>query len=176
VAETVATTEAQAAPGTVAAPVAPTAVVAPAEVAAPQAATEADPCGAPEFDVFARACPSRPVLEHLTGRWGVLVLAGLHAGPVRFNALRRRIDGISEKMLSQTLQSLERDGLVEREVQAVMPPKVEYRLSSLGTDIATKLLDLVESLEARMPEILEAQSQYDDESGLGPFTVREIRR
>ncbi|GFN01041.1 hypothetical protein Sfulv_58510 [Streptomyces fulvorobeus] len=74
-----------------------------------------------EFDVFAKHCPSRQVLDHLTGRWGVLVLAGLRKGPVRFNALRRRIDGISEKMLAQTLQALERDGFVSREVLTAMP-------------------------------------------------------
>ncbi len=113
------------------------------------------------FDVFARGCPSRPVLEHLTGRWGALVLAGLQSGPARFNALRRRVDGVSEKMLSQTLQALERDGFVHREVHAVMPPSVEYRLTELGHTTAAKLLDLIGHLEAHMPTVLAAQQDHD---------------
>lgn len=113
------------------------------------------------FDVFARDCPSRPVLEHLTGRWGVLVLAGLYQGPARFNALRRRVDGVSEKMLSQTLQALERDGFVHRTVHAVMPPRVEYRLTDLGRTTARKLLDLIDHVEAHMPAVLAAQGRHD---------------
>ncbi|MCT2593162.1 helix-turn-helix transcriptional regulator [Streptomyces sp. N2-109] len=100
-------------------------------------------------------------MEHLTGRWGVLVPAGLHQGPARFNALRRRVDGVSEKMLSQTLQSLERDGFVQRTVHAVMPPRVEYQLTDLGTTTAAKLLDLIGHLEARMPTVIAAQTHYD---------------
>ncbi|WP_078591606.1 winged helix-turn-helix transcriptional regulator [Streptomyces megasporus] len=118
-----------------------------------------------EFDVFARACPSRPVLEHLTGRWGVLVLAGLHHGPARFNALRRRVDGVSEKMLAQTLQALERDGFVHREVHAVMPPRVEYSLTELGRTTAGKLIDLIEHLETHMPDVMAAQRRHDENHG-----------
>ncbi|NJQ14060.1 winged helix-turn-helix transcriptional regulator [Streptomyces bohaiensis] len=121
----------------------------------PQAVT------AKPFDVFARGCPSRPVLEHLTGRWGALVLAALREGPARFNALRRRVDGISEKMLAQTLQSLERDGFVHREVHAVLPPRVEYRLTELGRDTADRLLALIELLHAEMPAVIGAQQRYD---------------
>ncbi|MDA0566836.1 helix-turn-helix transcriptional regulator [Streptomonospora sp. S1-112] len=129
---------------------------------APQTATDSDTqAGDLAFDVFARACPSRPVLEHLTGRWGVLVLTGLHARPARFNALRRRIDGVSEKMLAQTLQALERDGFVHREVHAVMPPRVEYSLTELGRTTAEKLLDLIDHLESHMPAVLAAQERYD---------------
>jgi DNA-binding HxlR family transcriptional regulator len=112
------------------------------------------------FDVFARACPSRPVLEHLTGRWGTLVLAGLADGPLRFGDLRRRIDGVSEKMLAQTLQQLERDGFVHREVRRAIPPHVEYSLTDLGAETAPRLLELIGFLEARMPEVLDAQRRY----------------
>lgn len=119
---------------------------------------------APAFDVFARGCPSRPVLEHLTGRWGVLVLAGLSEGPARFNALRRRVDGVSEKMLAQTLQALERDGFVCREVHAVMPPRVQYSLTDLGATTATKLLDLIGHLEDHMPDVLAAQHRHDHQA------------
>src|ERR1700733_10090689 len=81
----------------------------------PQSPTPTDPGpGSLEFDVFARHCPSRETLEHVTGRWGILALSALDAGTMRFNALRRRVDGVSEKMLAQTLHGLERDGLVDR--------------------------------------------------------------
>lgn len=112
-------------------------------------------------NVFARACSSRPVLQHISGRWGALTLAGLRDEPLRFNALRRRVDGISEKMLSQTLQALERDGFVVREVQATIPPRVEYSLTPLGATVAARLLDLIELLEASMDEVTAAQQRYD---------------
>ncbi len=112
-------------------------------------------------DVFSRACPSRPVLQHISGRWGALTLAALRAEPLRFNALRRRIDGVSEKMLSQTLQALERDGFVVREVQATIPPRVEYSLTPLGTAVATRLHDLIDLLETSMDQVEAAQRTYD---------------
>ncbi|HEY5853784.1 MAG TPA: helix-turn-helix domain-containing protein, partial [Aldersonia sp.] len=87
-------------------------------------------------DVFARACTSRETLQNVTGRWGVLALAALTEGSYRFSALRRRVDGVSERMLAQTLQTLERDGLVHREVLEAIPPKVEYSLTGLGRDVA----------------------------------------
>ncbi|WP_281906162.1 winged helix-turn-helix transcriptional regulator [Phytohabitans aurantiacus] len=114
-------------------------------------------------DVFARACTSRAVLENVAGKWGVLALAALSEGAYRFNALRRRVDGISEKMLSQTLQALERDGLVRRDVQATIPPKVEYSLTPAGERIAGKLIELIELVEGEMPEVMAAQRRYDTE-------------
>lgn len=114
------------------------------------------------FDVFARNCTSRETLEHATGRWGVLSLVALLDGTTRFNALRRRVDGISEKMLSQTLHALERDGLVLREAKPTIPPHVEYSLTPLGKDLATKLLELIELLENRMPDVMAARAAYDN--------------
>lgn len=119
----------------------------------------------PEFDVFARACPSRPTLEHVTGRWGVLALGGLSERPLRFNELRRRVDGVSEKMLSQTLHALERDGLVHREAQPTNPPRVDYSLTPLGRETAQRLTALIELVEERMPEVLAAQRRYDEARG-----------
>jgi DNA-binding HxlR family transcriptional regulator len=113
------------------------------------------------FDVFARSCPSRETMEHATGRWGTLALVALLEGTFRFNALRRRVDGISEKMLSQTLQALERDGLVVRDAQPTIPPHVEYSLTPLGHDAATKLMELIHLLEGRMPEVMAARAAYD---------------
>ncbi|MER5887350.1 helix-turn-helix domain-containing protein [Streptomyces sp. NPDC001941] len=117
------------------------------------------------FDVFARACPSRTTLEHVTGRWGSLTLGALHEGSLRFNELRRRVDGVSEKMLSQTLHALERDGLVHREAQPVNPPRVDYELTPLGRDVAGRLLALIGLVEGRMPEVLAARERYDASRG-----------
>lgn len=113
------------------------------------------------FDVFAKNCTSRETMEHVTGRWGTLAMVALLDGTTRFNALRRRVDGISEKMLSQTLQALERDGLVLREARPTIPPHVEYSLTPVGREVADKLLELVELLESRMPSVMDARMEYD---------------
>jgi DNA-binding HxlR family transcriptional regulator len=112
-------------------------------------------------DVFERGCPSRPTLEHVTGRWGILAVAALLDGTMRFNALRRRVAGVSEKMLAQTLQALERDGFVHREAQASIPPKVEYSLTPLGEEVGRKLFDLIQLVETRLPDVIAAQAGYD---------------
>nr|WP_296779378.1 helix-turn-helix domain-containing protein [Rhodococcus sp. (in: high G+C Gram-positive bacteria)] len=114
-----------------------------------------------EADVFARGCFSREALQNATSRWGILALAALAEGDYRFNALRRRVDGVSERMLSQTLQTLERDGLVVRTVLGAIPPKVEYSLSPLGRTVATQLMGLIESVESNLPAVLEARKKYD---------------
>jgi DNA-binding HxlR family transcriptional regulator len=113
------------------------------------------------YDAFARACPSRGTLEHVTGRWGALTLGALHEGSLRFNELRRRVDGVSEKMLSQTLHALERDGLVHREAQPTNPPRVDYELTPLGREVAERLLGLIHFVEGRMDEVLAARERYD---------------
>lgn len=114
------------------------------------------------FDVFSRQCPSRSTLEHATGRWGSLTLGALYEGGFRFNELRRRVDGVSEKMLSQTLHALERDGLVHREARPTNPPRVDYELTTLGRQVAERLLALIELVEGRMPEVLAARTHYDE--------------
>ncbi|MGO9082869.1 MAG: winged helix-turn-helix transcriptional regulator [Streptosporangiaceae bacterium] len=116
------------------------------------------------FDVFARACPSRSTLEHVTGRWGSLVLVALVPGPRRFNELRRRVDGVSQKILAQTLQALERDGLVHRELFSTFPLRVEYSLTPVGRPVAGRLTALFRDLEAQMPAILAAQRRCDQAS------------
>ncbi|MEC3919694.1 winged helix-turn-helix transcriptional regulator [Nocardia sp. CDC160] len=116
-----------------------------------------------EADVFARNCASRPVLQDVASRWGVLALAALREGPYRFSALRRRVDGISERMLSQTLQTLERDGMINREVQQSIPPVVEYTLTDLGAQVADKLIGLIEILESNIDAITAAQEAYHRE-------------
>lgn len=93
-------------------------------------------------EVFASACPSRVVLDHVTSKWGVLVLVALADGPLRWSELRRRAEGISEKMLAQTLRTLEADGFVHRDAQPVIPPRVDYSLTERGTEIVSLLLPL----------------------------------
>lgn len=119
----------------------------------------------PAFDVFSRQCPSRSTLEHATGRWGSLTLGALYVESLRFNELRRRVDGVSEKMLSQTLHALERDGLVLREAQPVNPPRVDYELTPLGREVAGKLLGLIHLVEGRMDDVLAARTRYDEARG-----------
>ncbi|WP_282793372.1 helix-turn-helix domain-containing protein [Streptomyces sp. CC224B] len=119
------------------------------------------------YDVFARNCPSRATLEHVTGRWGALTLGALHDGTFRFNELRRRVDGVSEKMLSQTLHALERDGLVHRDARPTNPPRVDYRLTPLGQRVAGRLLALIECVESAQDAVIEAQRAYDSREGFG---------
>jgi DNA-binding HxlR family transcriptional regulator len=109
-------------------------------------------------DVFSESCPSREVLKHVTSRWGVLLLVALGDGAQRFSALRRKVGGISEKMLSQTLVWLEQDGFVQRIADPVMP-RVEYRLTPLGEEISRKLGDLMEWIETNLSGILAAQGR-----------------
>ncbi|WP_280256820.1 winged helix-turn-helix transcriptional regulator [Nocardia wallacei] len=113
-----------------------------------------------EADVFARNCASRPVLQNVASRWGVLALVALREGPYRFSALRRRVEGVSERMLSQTLQTLERDGMIHREVQQSIPPRVEYTLTDLGAQVAEHLEALIVTLETNIGTIQEAQATY----------------
>lgn len=106
-------------------------------------------------DLMAAACPSREILQHLTSRWGVLVLIALQPGTRRFSALRREIGGVSERMLSQTLQWLEGDGMVNRHSFNTVPPHVEYTLTPLGEQAAEKVRDLADWLEVNTPAILQ---------------------
>ncbi|MFD5009799.1 winged helix-turn-helix transcriptional regulator [Streptomyces chartreusis] len=117
------------------------------------------------YNVFAKACPSRVTLEHVTGRWGGLTLGALYDGSLRFNELRRRVDGVSEKMLSQTLHALERDGLVRRDAQPTNPPRVDYELTPLGRGVAERLLSLIHFVEGQMDDVLEARRNYDATRG-----------
>jgi DNA-binding HxlR family transcriptional regulator len=110
-------------------------------------------------DVFSERCPSREVLRHVTGRWGVLLLVALTDGTQRFGELRRRVGGISEKMLAQTLVWLEQDGFVQRIVRPVAPPHVEYRLTPLGEEVGRRAGELALWIEGNLPDIQAAQRQ-----------------
>ncbi|MFF7642089.1 winged helix-turn-helix transcriptional regulator [Streptomyces canus] len=106
-------------------------------------------------------CPHRLVLEHVTSRWGVLVLIQLLERPHRFSELRRAIGQVSEKMLTQTLQTLERDGLVHRDAKPVIPPRVDYSLTDLGREAAEQVRGLAEWTAKRMSAVQEAREGYD---------------
>lgn len=108
-------------------------------------------------DLFSEKCPSREVLKHITSRWGVLILVALLGGMHRFSDLRRKVGGVSEKMLAQTLQGLEGDGFVLRKSYPVVPPHVEYSLTPLGMEVARKVEDLADWIEENLLQILDAQ-------------------
>ena len=112
-------------------------------------------------DLMADACPSREVLKHVTSRWGVLVLIALEPGTLRFGELRRRIGGVSERMLAQTLQWLEGDGLVDRVAHEVVPPRVEYTLTPLGREAAARVRVLADWIETSLPRIQESWAERD---------------
>lgn len=103
--------------------------------------------------LFAADCPSRGVLDHVTSRWGVLALVALRDGTLRFSELRRRIGGVSEKMLAQTLQVLEEDGFVLRTAYPEVPPRVDYRLTPLGAEVAAHVATLVDWIELNLPRV-----------------------
>ncbi|KGS11658.1 MULTISPECIES: winged helix-turn-helix transcriptional regulator [Pseudomonas syringae group] len=107
--------------------------------------------------VLATECPSRVVLNHICSRWGVLVLVVLRGGVHRFSEMRRKIGGVSEKMLAQTLQHLEQDGFVSRKSLPVVPPHVEYRLTPMGEEVALQVETLVTWIETSLPRIMQAR-------------------
>jgi DNA-binding HxlR family transcriptional regulator len=110
-------------------------------------------------NVLAADCPSRGVLNHLTNRWGTLVMVVLATGPHRFAQVRRKVGGVSERMLSQTLKDLEADGFVLRTAHPVVPPHVEYELTALGHQAAVHVVALVGWIEGALPEILAGQAR-----------------
>jgi DNA-binding HxlR family transcriptional regulator len=103
----------------------------------------------------------RQVLDHITSRWGVLVLAALTRGPLRFSELSRIIDGISEKMLSQTLRTLTRDGLLARSVEPATPPRVSYALTALGQELTESLGPFLDWLYRHTADVVAAQRRHD---------------
>jgi DNA-binding HxlR family transcriptional regulator len=109
-------------------------------------------------ELLSADCPSREVLKHVTSRWGVLVLMVLLDKTCRFSDLRRRVDGVSEKMLAQTLQWLAADGFVVRTSYEVVPPHVDYRLTPLGEEVARQVSSLADWIEVNLSRILSARA------------------
>ncbi|MFI6420033.1 winged helix-turn-helix transcriptional regulator [Streptomyces sp. NPDC050842] len=113
-------------------------------------------------DVVGAMCPARLVLEHVTSRWGVLILIALRERSYRFSELRRRVGGVSEKMLTQTLQTLERDGFVHRDAKPVIPPRVDYSLTVMGEEAARQVAELARWTDLRVAEVEKARARYDE--------------
>ncbi len=114
----------------------------------------------PKLSVFNPKCGSQQVLERIADRWTALIIYALAKGTMRYSELYRAIGGISQKMLTQTLRSLERDGLVERKVYAVVPPKVEYSLTPLGETLIEPLRAICKWAEAHLEELQAARARH----------------
>ncbi len=116
-------------------------------------------------NAYSAACPTRQILDRVGDKWAVLILLLLREEPMRFNALRRAIEGISQKMLSQVLRSLERDGLIRRKATPTVPVTVEYSLLALGATLADAVDPLRDWAEKNLKEVLAAQRRYDAQHG-----------
>jgi DNA-binding HxlR family transcriptional regulator len=114
---------------------------------------------------YVAACPTRMILDRIGDRWAVLVLGLVDREPMRFNRLRREIEGVSQKMLSQTLKSLERDGLVTRTVIPTVPVTVEYAITDLGRTLAATVDALRLWAETHIDDVVDAQRRYDARQG-----------
>jgi DNA-binding HxlR family transcriptional regulator len=112
-------------------------------------------------EVFHSDCPARQVLDHVTSRWGVWVLIALRDSDLRFFELRDRIDGVSEKMLSATLRTLVRDGLIWRDVEPSTPPRVTYGLTTVGKGTSEPLATMFSWIRDHAPDILSTQAEFD---------------
>lgn len=112
-------------------------------------------------DVYAEDCPTRQVLDRIGDKWTTLTIGLLHDGPKRFSELQREIAGISQKMLTQTLRMLERDGLIRRTVYAEVPPRVEYELTPLGETLCDPIEAIRRWSEEHIDEVTTAQQRYD---------------
>lgn len=130
-----------------------------------------------EGNLFAEQCPSREVLKHVTSRWGVLILVALRDGTHRFSDLRRKMGGVSEKMLAQSLQALEQDGFLNRVSYPVVPPHVEYSLTPLGEQVSDKVAALADWIELNLPQVLAQRDRLSDgASALFGLPVRPNKR
>ena len=125
-----------------------------------------DPAG---WDVLNPRCPTRQVLDRVSGKWTMLVVTALTAEPVlRFSELRRRVDGVTQKMLTQTLRELERDGMVERTAYPTVPVTVEYKLTPLGHDLADTVHVVRQWAYTNIEAIQDARDRYDAGAAAAP--------
>lgn len=104
--------------------------------------------------VLSKDCPSREILEHLTSRWGTLVMIVLLDGTKRFSEIRQAIEGVSERMLAETLKRLEQDGMLTRKSMNTVPPHVEYTLTEHGRQAGQRIRNLVDWLEEQLPNLI----------------------
>jgi DNA-binding HxlR family transcriptional regulator len=126
-----------------------------------------------EWAVYRRSCPSRTVVEVLANKWALYVLGALrrYERPMRFSLLRRLLDGITQKMLTQTLRTLERDGLVLRTVYPTVPPRVEYSLTPLGVDVGRLTSQISDWSLAHVDDIVAARAEFDARAAIEPTPV-----
>ncbi|WP_369272715.1 winged helix-turn-helix transcriptional regulator [Streptomyces sp. R11] len=116
------------------------------------------------YDAFLKSCPTNQLLDRLSDKWVSLVVAALSAGPMRYSDLGRKIAGVSPKMLTQTLRSLERDGLLTRKVTPSVPVRVDYELTPLGHGLALLLTAVKDWAETHFDEVRQARERYDSET------------
>jgi DNA-binding HxlR family transcriptional regulator len=116
-----------------------------------------------DFDVMRDACPTRQVLGRVANKWTMLVVLALEGGTLRFSQLRARVEGVTQKMLTQTLRALERDGMITRRVYPTVPVTVEYALTPLGRSLGEAVAVVRNWAYANMPEIENARRRYDAE-------------
>jgi len=114
-----------------------------------------------EYDAFLKGCPTNQLLDRISDKWVSLVVAALAAGPMRYSDLGRKIAGVSPKMLTQTLRSLERDGIVTRTVTPAVPVRVDYALTPLGMNLSRLLTAVKDWAELHIEEVNEARERYD---------------
>lgn len=116
--------------------------------------------------VFNAACPSRLILDQISDKWSLMILAVLDEEPLRFNVIKRRLEGITQKALTQTLRRLERNGLVERRVIPASPVAVEYSITALGRSLQPAFASLHNWIMSHLPEIERAQRRFDKQKRL----------
>lgn len=114
-----------------------------------------------DYDAFLEGCPTRELLSRLTDKWVALVIPALAGGPLRHGELARRIAGVSQKMLTQTLRTLERDGLVTRTVTVSVPVRVDYALTPLGHELFPVMVAIKNWAETHMDRVFDARIQFD---------------
>ncbi|KAB1148821.1 helix-turn-helix transcriptional regulator [Streptomyces luteolifulvus] len=124
-----------------------------------------------EYDAFLKSCPTHQLLGRISDKWAGLIISALTGGPMRYSDLGRRIAGVSPKMLTQTLRSLERDGLVSRTVTPSVPVRVDYELTALGTSLSGLMTAVKEWAETNIEEVNKAREAYDAEAPSGRSAV-----
>lgn len=116
------------------------------------------------YDAYVMECPTRQLLDCIADKWVSLLINALADGPQRYSELSRRVAGVSEKMLTQTLRIMERDGLVERRVTAAVPVRVDYSLTPMGTSLLPVMRTIKEWAETHMDQVLMARADFDTRS------------
>lgn len=117
------------------------------------------------FDVLSAACPTRQIVNRLGDRWTLLVVYALTGQPYRFRQLQRAVEGISQRMLTQTLRNLERDGIVDRAVKPMTPPQVSYSLTPLGDSLSQAIAHIRTWSYSNIEQVDRARNKYDRSAG-----------